>query len=244
MNQGEPYFFDINAYLYAVSMMINADEVERALWMLDNPPAYYRDNPPKELIDMKERLHKQLWTPIQYRGIYESIKETTPQDTENHWPLRAQILEKEVKELNQAGIEPNIMELAPGAAWLPQGLIHKYCYFTYEMLSLDPDRSFFAKPDNPKVNIFCAFEIIEHLSNEFEIYQNYLKFGRNADIVMISTPLYTYGGGMDDWPNRELGHLRTYTPSELHAVIAKMFIGYNWSYSIDDTIVLTGRKSK
>src|SRR4051812_35464670 len=71
---GRPRFFDIDIYLSVVEGMINADEVERAFWMLKNPPAYYRKYPPKRLLEIKERLHRQVWTPVQYKGIYEGAK--------------------------------------------------------------------------------------------------------------------------------------------------------------------------
>lgn len=239
---GEPLFFDVDVYLSACEMLIQSDEVERAFLMLDNMPAFYRDNPPERAIEIRNSLHRQLFTPVQYKGIYKGL-EITPADTEKHWPLRARVTEAIVKELNAKGVTPNIMELAGGSLWLPQGLVHKHLQFTYEHLSLDDVEHFFAKPDKPSVNIFCAFELIEHLTNEWEIYQNYLKFNREADIILISTPLYTYAGGMFDWRNNPLGHLRTYTPGELHLILVKMFKGYEWVCHTDDTIVFEGKKS-
>jgi hypothetical protein len=132
------------------------------------------------------------------------------------------------------------MELAPGALILREGLALTRLDVTYEHLGLDARHVI--EPKEGAFKIFCAFEIIEHLANEWEIYQNYLKFGREADVIMISTPLFTYGGGMDDWRNRPLGHLRTYTPTELVSVCSKMFQGYQWTMTIDDTIVCVGRK--
>jgi hypothetical protein len=235
---GRPRFFDIDIYLSVVEGMINADEVERAFWMLKNPPAFYRKYPPKRLLEIKERLHRQVWTPVQYKGIYEGAKI----DVENQpWPLRAQKLE-EIIRANNGGLA-HVMELAPGGHWLAEGLKHKGLRFTYESLGLDGEWAESEKP-GPKFGdwIFCAFEIIEHLSNEWEIYQNYLKFNKPADIVMLSTPLFTYGGGMDNWQSRELGHLRTYTPEEFHSVANQMFSGFQWHCLTDDTILLIGRR--
>ncbi len=239
MSIGKPRFFDPDIYLKAVDGMINADEVLTALRMLDTMPAYYRDNPYPPAVRMRERLHRQLFTPIQYKGLYKNI-EITKEDTATHWPLRARLLEDEVKKLNGYDKTPLIMELAPGSMWLREGLKHKNRDFNYQHLSLDDE--YLECPAQIDNVIFCAFELIEHLHCEDEIYQNYLKFDRPADIVMFSTPLYTYAGGMDNWQDRQLGHLRTYTPGELHKAVAKNFQGFEWSIAIDDTIVLTGRK--
>lgn len=237
----KPVLFNTDVYLSAVEMMICADEVERAIWMLDNMPAWYRDNPPERAIEIRRSLNRQLFTPCQYKGIYKGL-EITPAHTEAHWPLRARVMEAVVKEQNDKNVTPNIMELAGGSMWLPQGLIHKHCQFTYESMSLDEVDNGYTKPDKPVFNIFCAFEIIEHLSNEWEIYQNYLKFNREADVVMLSTPLYTFGGGQVEWRTSPLGHLRTYTINEFHAICSKMFQGYEWTCNTDDTIVMTGRR--
>ena len=235
---GRPRFFDIDIYLSAVEGMINADEVERALWMLDNVPAYFRQNPTPRLSEIRKSLHRQLFTPVQYKGIYDGAAI----DVENqHWPMRAVKLEELIREYNNQGQRPHLMELAPGGGWMRAGLEHKKCAFTYEWLGLDYGTGGVdpAIPGEPV--IFCAFEIIEHLSNEWEIYQNYLKFGKPADVVMLSTPLFTYAGGMDDWRNRPLGHLRTYSPIEFHTVVAKMFQGLERQCFTDDTILLVGR---
>lgn len=235
-SRGRPRFYDPDLACTCAEQLINADEPERALALLDNVPAYYREFPTERMREIRRSLHRQLWTPVQYKGIYESAK-MTPEMINASWCLRYQLLEAEVK------VNPfaHIIELAPGALTVPHGLKHKGYKFTYESFSLDGRY----KIDNELTDaatIFCAFEIIEHLSNEWEIYQNYLKFGREADVIMISSPLFTYGGGMDDWRNRPLGHLRTYTPTELATTCARMFQGYQWQMTIDDTIVLVGRR--
>lgn len=240
---GRPLFFDVDTYLSAVEQMIMSDEVERALKMLDNLPAFYRANPPARALEIRESLNRALFTPIQYKGIYDGV-EITPQDTERHWPLRAQAVEQLVRELNHPGAKPNIMELAGGSLFLPQGLVHKHLQFTYEHLSLDNIEHKFEKPSGEQINIFVAFELIEHLSDEWEIWRNYLKFGKRADYVFISTPLYTFGGGIPNWREQKLGHLRTYTPEELHSICSRMFTGYSWTCKTDDTIVLEGRCQK
>lgn len=239
MEVGKPLFFNVDVYLAAAEMMINSDEVERALWMLDNMPAYYRENPPKRAIEIREALHRQLFTSVQYRGIYKSVN-ISPEHTAAHWPLRAQILEDIVAKENANDSKPHIMELAPGSFFIPEGLKHKGRHFTYEHKSIDDTDYPQEEPAPGAKIIFCAFEIIEHLANEWEIYQNYLKFQRPSNSVLISTPLFTFAGGLPDWETRPLGHLRTYTPNELHKICAEMFPNREWTCNMDSTIVFRG----
>lgn len=237
---GRPTFFDPDVYLDAVEMMINADEVNRAFWMLDNMPAYYRDNVPSRAATMRVQLNEVLFTPVQYKGVYDTLSIDGEAAIAN-WPSRATIVEEEIIKLNAKTIKPNIMELAPGQFWLPAGLKYKGLDFTYEHLSLDNFDHPFDKPwPSCAFNIFIAFELIEHLHCENEIYQNYLKFKRTADMIMLSTPLYTFAGGMDKWQTRQLGHLRTYTPKEFVDKAAGMFPGYEWGVYVDHVITLVG----
>ncbi len=247
MDIGKPNFFSLDRYLDTVSDMINADEVERALNMLDNLPAYYRDNIPERAKQMRLQLHKQLFTPVQYKEIY------TPGCLDNmggYWPARAQILENVIRDIYKSGAQAHVMEYAPGSFWLPYLLQQKALPFSYEHIGLDPLPKGLAFPSlqdgKESENVFVAFEIIEHLSNEWEIYQNYLKLNRCADHVLVSTPLYTYAGGMDNWQTRQLGHLRTYTPAELVKSVANMFIGLEWKvYTAEDgTIIAYGRRAQ
>lgn len=236
---GCPAFFNLERYLDSVDDMINADEVERAQWMLANLPGWYRDHVPERVKQMRERLHRQMFTPVQYKGLYKNVN--LDMTNELHWPGRAQVTENIVKAMNEKSVTPNIMEFAPGSFWLPHGLTQKGLQFGYESLGLDDDHPELKPVDGP--NIFIAFEIIEHLANEWEIYQNYLKFNKPAQTILLSTPLYTYGGGMDNWQTRELGHLRTYTPKEFVAKAQEMFQGFTWEVFTDSTIILVGRKN-
>lgn len=234
---GLPIHFSIPHYLNLIEQYIASDEVEIALWLLDHPPSFYRANPPPELVKMRDDLNKSLWTPIQYAGIYEGVK-TTPEATAAHWPLRAEVLEKVIRSYE---VIPHIMELGPGGNWLHDGLNHKGLLFTYESMGLDGIRP--CNLDTKLPAIFVAFELIEHLHNEIEIYQNYLKFNRPAEVIIISTPEHTWAGGMaEDFRKRPLGHLRAYSPSEFHAVVSKMFHEHKaWElFRGDGTQILKG----
>jgi hypothetical protein len=230
---GRPRHFDVERFLDAVEDMINADEVERALLMLDNMPAYYRDHVPERAAEIRQSLHRQLWTPVQYAGIYEGV-------IPDCWPGRAQVLEGLVRQLNSEGKAPHVMELAPGSGFIEAGLRERGLTCSYESLGLDKRKE---PGDVSGPAIFVAFEIIEHLSNEWEIYQNYLKFNREAEHILLSTPLYTCAGGMSGWRERPLGHLRTYTPLEFQQKAQAMFKGYQWKAFVDETIILLGSKA-
>lgn len=235
---GKPTYFNQVTACDVVEQLIESDEVERALLLLDNFPAYYRQHPTERMLEIRRSLHRQLWTPVQYKNIYAG---TEGLDPDAAWAMRYHLVEQEMRAVKNRDL--HLTELAPGSFTLPKGLAKHGLKFTYQHLGVD-DCALPHPSEAPRdaFNIFCAFELIEHLSNEWEVYQNYLKFGRDADIVMISAPLFTYGGGMGNWRSRELGHLRTYSPGELHSVVSAMFLGYSWECATDDTIVLTGRK--
>jgi hypothetical protein len=244
MSQGKPVAFDVDVYLDAVEMMINADEVERAFWMLDNMPGYYRDHVPLRAKEIWAQLHANLHTTALYKGEYDDLK-LDPREVMDLWPGRAQIVAQAVKWMNVRGHRPHLMEFAPGSGFLPFGLNYLGLDFSYEYRGLDcPNYRHTAEIQKYASNVFIAFEVIEHLSNEFEIYQNYTKFGREADFVFLSTPLYTINGGELNWQSRQLGHLRTYTPNEFLSVAKKMFRGYQFTVITDETIVLVGAKHR
>lgn len=234
---GKPKFFDVDKYLDSVEGMINADEVERAFHMLDNLPAYYRDHVPVRAHEIRASLNRQLFTPVQYKDIY---GEWDFDLTMARFPGRARILRSMVEGLNTKGLAPQLLEYAPGSFWLPMCLRRLALSFGYESIGLE------AAPDgltNQAAGpvIFIAFEIIEHLSDEWELYRNYLRFNRRADVVLLSTPFYTCNGGEDNWRSRDLGHLRAYTPAEFMRKAEAMFQGYEWQVFTDETIILVGK---
>lgn len=241
MNElGKPRFFDVDAWLGVAVALIRSDEVERAFWLLNNPPAYFRVNYPLKAKEMRDRLHKQLFTPIQYaRGLDDDSATFT---AEMKMPSRGELVDQLVKELNEKGICPVICELAPGARWLEGIMTARGRKFWYEHMGLDKQWIKMAKPEAPLYNIFVAFEIIEHLADTTEIYRNYLKFERQADAIFMSTPYCTWGGGMEDWENNALGHLRAYTPDEFANEAKRMFDGYSWQMLSDDVMTLVARK--
>jgi hypothetical protein len=237
-----PNHFDIDKYLDCVEGMITADEVERALWMIDNPPAWYRDNEPDRLKEIRHELHAALFTPAQYSAADREAESCDISQLKEYFPPRAEILFEVIKEYSQ----PNIMEVGPGSFWLPHSLLNKGLSFSYEYQSLGGPGFESAPRVEPSVNVFVAFELIEHLSNDMELYQAYLKFKKPARHVFLSTPLYTYGGGMKDWRGKQLGHLRAYTPKEFAQAARRIFKEFTFKDVIaceDGTMVLRGDRA-
>lgn len=232
---GKPNFFDIDKYCDCIEGMILADEVERAFWMLDNPPAWYRDNPPERLKEIKQSLHQAMFTAVEYSQADREITEPG-----NGWLPRGEILDEKIKALNDNGETPHLMELGSGSHWLTRGLAEHGRKFTYECRNLTN----ISQAIGGEYNILVAYELIEHLQNEDELYQAYLKFNKKAQYIFISTPLYTFAGGMDRWRGQALGHLRAYTPKEFQKVVTGMFEGYDWIHHVnqDCTQVLVGSR--
>lgn len=227
MTSGKPNFFDIDKYLDSVEGMITADEVERALWMLDNPPAWYRDNEPERLKEIRRSLHAALFTPAQYAMADKETETCDPNQLKNYHPPRAQILANFIRIENEKGFTPNILEVGPGSFWLPHSLAAQGLGFRYASQSLGGvGYESELNPDGP--NFFVAFELIEHLSNEYELLQAYLKFKRPATKVFLSTPLYTWAGGMREWRRQALGHLRAYTPTEFGGSAKRIFTDFTF----------------
>lgn len=238
---GKPPHFDPNLYCDVIEQMISSDEVERAQWMLDNPPAFFRDYPTERMKEIRESLHRQLFTPAQYAAADIEGVDCDPEALAQIFPPRAQVLAEKIKALNEKGIKPNIMEIGPGVFWLPFSLRARGLEFTYEYQALNKKMLPFDAPkENGGPNILVCFELIEHLSNEAEIYQSALKFKKQMDYVYISTPLYTCSAVSSDWRNNALGHLRTYTPHDLFKVVSGLFSGYTWKLYLSDSITAEG----
>ena len=227
---GSCEFFDSKPWLDAANILTAADEPLMALKLLEMVPAYYRDKKPKEFKELKNQILKMIATPSWYSKQLDHISEPQEGQMLVNSMLRGLMVKKEVSELNAKGLVPHIYEFAPGTFWLPIGLKEDGLKFQYSYTGLQRDGDFSNGISNGP-SIYCAFEIIEHLHFEEEIRIEIEKFGVEPDIIHISTPLYTFDGRQQslDWKNKDLGHLRTYTPGEFASVVMKMFPGYDIS---------------
>ena len=237
--------FNVKAFLVSAEELVRADEIERALWHLNNLPAYYRDNEPREITALRNEILERIATPSFYKDSdssphvpdMEPVKQT----------LRWQLLLKDVQELNKRGLTPHIVDYGPGEFWAPVLLAQASANFTYEPIGLSDvalnkmtplfaDHLCAPNPGQPK--IFLALEIIEHLWNENEIKIEMLKAQGPCDIVHVSTPKYAYDYNRLNWKACPvLGHLRAYTPEEFFTKIRMMFPEYS-DFSLYDSQIL------
>jgi hypothetical protein len=99
-----------------------------------------------------------------------------------------------------------------------------------------------SKPEPKQRKVFICFEMLEHLARPEEIFHHYVKAGGDFDTILLSTPMYTYGGGMPNWYECDLGHLRTYTPREFLDYAKKHWPFHKWELQTGPVMCLIGEK--
>jgi len=241
-NMGRPVYFNLDMYLAVVEQMISADEVERALWMLDNLPGWYRDNTPVEVKLMRNHLLKKLYNTIDYSNI--EYNRDIELDAETTCKLVFQFHRmRELKTLVERLRNPYIVEMAPGGYMIPKGFKASNIKLEYLGLGLGTTHKINTLEDTHTTPIFVAFELIEHLHNPVEIYQCALKTGIDFHYICLSTPLYSWKGGNPKWYAADLGHLRTYTPDEFLSFARKYWPQYEWTITLSDEMYLQGKRT-
>ena len=228
--------FNVHAFLDAANELVRLDEVERGLDLLDNLPAYYRDNPPEQVTRLRNEILARVCTPTTYAKMDVDNPTYDVDKGQMEQTLRGMLILAEVKWLNERGLKPRVIDLAPGEHWVKGILDKAKCSFYYETISL---KSFSVKPivDKDVPIIFLALELIEHLWNEKDLKIESLKCSRLPDIIHISTPQYAFDPNCPDWRVRpDLGHLRAYTPREFQDVVAKHFPEYHMLFYSSDVM--------
>ncbi len=239
---GSCQFFDPKPFIDAANILVASDDVMLGLRVLDSLPGFYRDNPPKEIKELKARILKKVATPNYYMTNKNDLA-MDPQVAEQQVAtlLRGQEILKDIKRFNAERVAPHIVDLGPGDYWLPIGLARHRAMFTYQPIGIcDLAResaatyiSQYVKESvpNDRPHIFVACELIEHLHHEEDIVVEYYRAGVDAEVIHISTPLYTFDGRTQelDWEKKAiLQHLRTYTPDELHRSVSRLFPKHKW----------------
>lgn len=228
---GKPNTFDVKKYLEVVDQLVLADEVAFAIEMLKNVPAYYRDYPTVEMREKLKELHELTYSIWDYtRDKDEEKAEGIEQKINSPFcQPRGTVIEQIVLNYNKQGFKPHLLELGPFDYWLPYGLKAKGLDFTYEPISMTPrleeqnrfilgDKYIDVAKNTARPLVFICFEVIEHMWRPEDIpHLMDQKLGMNQypDVVAISTPKYTMGGGLESLKGNKFGHLRTYTPNEL-----------------------------
>ena len=246
---GEVTGFSTKPFIEAAELLARADEPERALQLLENLPAYYRDNTPPEVLEMRQAIMGSLLTPHAYASV--DFDAEVGRDVMDHL-LRGRMVKKLVGELNDAGRNPHIVEMGPGEYWLPIGLHkrgYRFSYFDISLLQRTGKQAreygsfnWDAQPFENYAKVFVAFELIEHLADPREIAVECARHCSNPDYVFLSTPLYTYDTKADWRKLNGQPHLRAYTPREFINTACEIFPGYNWELEADQIMVLKGTR--
>ncbi len=232
--------FNVQCFLDAARELVRGDEVILALRLLEGLPAFYRDFPPKEILDLRNQIMTRIATPMFY-AREEKTQDTSMKDL--LWmkkTTRGQLIIKDVKAFNDNNLNPHILDYGPGEFYVPEILFDEGHYFTYNPVTITPQSSakffddkphFRGDPDIDDPSIFFACEIIEHLWQESELKTVMLSYCGLADVIHVSTPKYTFDG-RSKWSEmrEDLGHLRAYTPNEFVNKIALMFPEYLWQF--------------
>lgn len=261
-NWGEIPKFKLGAFIMAAEELLRSDEAERALNLLDNLPGFYRDHPPKEITALKNTILGRICTPSWYANTdnrhVPAYQYTMDQRKQFKAYTRGTLLYCEVKQFNEQGLVPHITDFGPGDYALPLMLDAFDLKFTYQPIALHLEMLEHVKPvlkerlTTPSKGsvpmVYVACEIIEHLWNEQDIKTEMISNnGALADVVHVSTPLYTFTRPQLDWTEiGKLEHLRTYTPMEFDVLLTKMFPEYNkqYFYEIVQHMRLTFKGSK
>lgn len=228
----------IKELLTIAETLLQNDETTLALKVLECVPARMRENPPPEILKMRNEI---LAACITAHGYMSSNFDCNIDPVNSKQILRGMLRGRLIQaELNRY-TKAHICEVGPGEYWLPLGLEGS---FTYQAIAMDQRTGAqFTMPqttwDKKLPFIFVANEIIEHISNPHELAWECYKAtgGAQPDVVHISTPHYCYDDSPKDWRKRGLPHLRAYTPKEFYDECIKMWPTFNWKLYTDGKIM-------
>jgi hypothetical protein len=168
--------------------------------------------------------------------------------------LRGQLVRDAVKQHNNAGHVPHVIDLGPGEYWLPQGLRAKFLNFTYEDIGVNEYTKQRSKTiprhhwNGENYVIFCAQEVIEHLFHVEDLNIEMMRYtnGKGAHEIHLSTPLYVYDPKpkpIDGLDKNSLPHLKGYTPQEFGNAAIKIFgPAYQWELHASQIMSLVGKR--
>ena len=258
-NLGRPIHWPLKDHLQAVNNLMNADCAKFALEIIDKVPAWYRDNPPKELLELRNKIYQQCYDQIQYATDDEEGN-CTREFGESQWGTnythpRAEIITEEIVKANQRGQRPWIFDLGSSHGNLPLGLMRNGHGFTYrgagmnwkigkklkEWVGDDIWRDF---PRAGQERWLTLFEVIEHARYPDELIHSAHKIGIEFDQIFMSTPYGCLCGGLPEWKNRPIGHVTDWTTNEFLQFADKGFPGFSWTLYKSHSMVLHGRKIK
>jgi hypothetical protein len=235
-----------------VEMLVQHDEVERALLVLDNVPAFYRDYPKPQMIELRKRIHRSRMTPSSYAtNKYDELKEMDFCVFNFKNTIRGKLIEAEIRNYNAKGLVPHLVDMGPGDFWMILAISNdKDLKCTYWPIGLQLQAKGDAiklvesyikeRAEKSQPEIFVATEIIEHLPCIDDIASEAARHcNAYPERVFLSTPCYTFKIN-DEWdvPNG-MGHIRAYTPREFEIACKQIFPLYGFQ-SYQETL-LTSR---
>ena len=238
--------FDLTDYLESAVQMANADEFAFAIEMVEHASKYGFHC--EALNKVKRWMWEKLITDEEY--AFAEVEPETQHLTDQTWAIpdhyRFHIVDQIVKQYNEQGKAPHVIDFGPASYVLLHGLRLQGRKFTYKPITFQPlsckpiehrDRAEF---DQPVIYVCC--EVIEHLWQEDLVYQYAVKHAFECDMIVLSTPKHTFGGGVDHRRSKYMGHLRTYTPSEFSGFAQKHWPLHAWTYLDSPQMVLVGVK--
>lgn len=243
--------FEVQKFLDVAIQLIHHDETERALLVLNNLPAFYRDNEPLEITQLRNEIRSKIFTVQDY---VENTEDYVKSNEQNlcflNTTARGMELKKMLEAANKDGIAPHIVDYGPGDYGLPMACYDIGLKFVYTPVALQSQvqnqakekmRSIWVddyKTSSDREKWFIAYEIIEHLHNPGEIRQVFDKIRGKVTKVLLSTPKYCYGQGNTTWRDRGIPHLRVYTPNEFYLTTVRMFPGFKTYGFIDNEVMV------
>lgn len=246
--------FNPKLFCEAAIQLVEHDEVERALALLENVPAYYREHTPKEISELKNLIRSKILMVYDMQtNKYDLPKEYHEEKLIQmlEGTMRGLILKDVVQKYNENKVTPHIVDVGPGPYAYPMALKSLGASFSYESFNINREAESQAKEilgpiyreqtiDQPV--IFMACEIIEHLfhENDLRYALDKVSLKKRPDHIILSTPTYTYSPGLNDWKTDGLSHLRAYTPLEFVSKMIAMFPEYNLSMSSEAIINIYG----
>lgn len=247
--------FDVTPFLESAKQLVEYDEVIRALSILNNLPAYFRDNPPKEVLALKNLIQSKILTVYDIKSNIWDLPSFHNKENMHlilDGSTRGRILKDAVKKYNDGEIVPHIVDLGPGPYYFPIALKH-FCFkFTYESKNINGPAEeeakkelgeiFSCQPKEDQPIIFVACELIEHLFNEDDIRYVFDKVAskKMPEVIILSTPNYTFHPYGNDWIKDGLSHLRAYTPVEFVNKVSVMFPEYSLSLGTESVLTIVG----
>lgn len=255
-NLGRPLYWSLDEHIRAIEGMIKADELEIAFRMCDEIPAWYRENYPAELTEIKQTLYTNLYSPMTYASDIDEASYTYAQVVEQvargYCYPRLDILKELIQSMNKQGKKPWLFELSTSHGPIPIGLKESGCEFdfcakNFNQAALQKVRSWLDSiwldaPVAGQPTIFINFESLEHAYRQEDVKNDFYKLGLDFDHILLSVPNGCLGGGLENWRTRRLGHLRGYTLKEFSDLAQSFFKGYEWRCWPSVSLVLHGAR--